>query len=193
MHSIKLMMAGILIPSCALAVDSNQPTAWPQEPKSFMGVDLQGDFLKNVDECSAGISTPAEPCRIATETPDKFLIQGAKSRRVLLGYQLLVHLSGNKIEKVVFTGPSNSSALVADILKTDYGLPTASKTNLVKMKSGATFDNEVLQWQGESLSISSKRNDEDLGTYSVVFTNTPISISNLQDEEQSSSPDVSQL
>ncbi|MGX1126875.1 hypothetical protein [Pseudomonas sp. HLS-6 TE3448] len=193
MYSVKLMMAGILIPSCALAIDANQPTAWTQEPKTFMGVDLQGDFLKNVDECSASKSASTEPCRIATETPAKFLIQGAKSNRVLLGYQLIVHLSDNKIEKLVFAGPSNSSALVADMLRTDYGPPTASKINLVKMKSGATFDNEVLQWEGESISICSQRNDEDLGTYSVVLTNSPISISNLQNEEQSSSPDVSQL
>lgn len=193
MYSIKLLMAGILLPSCALAIDTNQPTAWIQEPKSFMGVNLQGDFLKNVDECSTSKSASTDPCRVATETPAKFLVQGAKSKRVLLGYQLIAYLSDNKIEKLVLVGPSSSSALVAEMLRTDYGPPTASTINLVETKSGTTFDNEVLRWEGENLSISSQRNDEDLSTYSVVLTNSPISISNLQDEEQSSSPDISQL
>lgn len=79
------------------------------------------------------------------------------------------------------------------MLRTDYGPPTDSTINLVETKSGTTFDNEILRWEGENLSISSQRNDEDLSTYSVVLTNSPISISNLQDEEQSSSPDISQL
>lgn len=191
MHPIKLLMAGILIPSCALAIDGHQPASWHQEPKLFMGVDFQGDFLKNVPECSADVSASKLPCRVATETPAKYLVQGAKSRRVLLGYQTTVYLSGSKIEKLEFSGPSSSSALVAEMLRTDYGSPTASKINLVRMKSGAYFDNEALRWQGESLSISAQRNDEDLGTYSVMFTTTPIS--NLPDEEQSSSPNASEL
>lgn len=121
MNALQLVMSGILIPSCALAADAVQLSPWAQEPTSFMGVDLQGDFLKDVEECPAATVTTQTLCRISTDTPDQYLIQGASSRRVLLGYQLIAQLSNGKIEKLVFSGPSNSSALVAEMLRTDYG------------------------------------------------------------------------
>ncbi|MFQ6572155.1 hypothetical protein [Pseudomonas sp. UM16] len=194
MNMLKLVLAGILIPSSALAADVSQVnTSWPQEPTSFMGVDLHGDFLNDVDECPADVSRPETLCRVATETPDHYLILGAESRRVLLGYQLVAQLSNGRIDKLVFTGPANSSALVAEMLRTDFGPPSHSKTNLVKTRSGATFDNEVLGWTGEKLSIESQRNNEDLGVYSVMLTNTPMSISNVQDAEQVPASDVSKI
>ncbi|MNT63238.1 hypothetical protein D3C72_2010380 [compost metagenome] len=79
------------------------------------------------------------------------------------------------------------------MLRTDFGPPSQSKTNLVKTKSGATFDNEVLGWTGEKLSIESQRNNEDLGVYSVQLINTPMSISNVQDAEQAPASDVSKI
>ena len=194
MNALKLVIAGILIPSSVLAADTSQPTfTWTQEPTSFMGVDLHGDFLKEVEECPADASEAQKPCRVATEAPDQFLILGMNSRRVLLGYQLIAQVSNGKIETLEFKGPSNSSALVAEMLRTDYGPPSHSKTNLIKTKSGATFDNEVLHWKGEKLSIESQRNNEDLGTYSVMFTNTPMSISNVQEADQASGTGVSNI
>ncbi|MEF9898640.1 MAG: hypothetical protein RR736_11040 [Pseudomonas sp.] len=193
MNALQLVMSGILIPSCALAADAVQLSPWAQEPTSFMGIDLQGDFLKDVEECPAATVTTQTLCRISTDTPDQYLIQGASSRRVLLGYQLVAQLSNGKIEKLVFSGPSNSSALVAEMLRTDYGPPSHSKTNLVKTRSGTMFDNEVLLWKGQKLSIESQRNDNDLSTYNVMFTNAPVSISNVQDAEQPSDNGVSQI
>ncbi|MNH19599.1 hypothetical protein D3C79_793400 [compost metagenome] len=139
------------------------------------------------------MSRPDTLCRVSTETPDQYLILGSDSRRVLLGYQLIAQLSNGRIDKLVFTGPANSSALVAEMLRTDFGPPSQSKTNLVKTKSGATFDNEVLGWTGEKLSIESQRNNEDLGVYSVQLINTPMSISNVQDAEQAPASDVSKI
>ena len=55
------------------------------------------------------------------------------------------------------------------------------------------FDNEVLLWKGQKLSIESQRNDNDLSTYNVMFTNAPVSISNVQDAEQPSDNGVSQI
>lgn len=194
MNALKLVIVGLLLPSSVLASDTTQPNlVWAQEPTSFMGVDLHGDFLKEVEECPANTSEPEKPCRVATEIPGRFLVLGTDSRRVLLGYQLIAQLSNGRIETLVFTGPSNSSALVAEMLRTDFGPPSHSKTNLIKTKSGATFDNEVLHWKGEKLSIASQRNDQDLGTYSVMITNTPMSISDVQDADQSSAPDVSKI
>lgn len=194
MNMLKLVLAGILIPSCTLAADAGQTNiSWPQEPTSFMGVDLHGDFLNDVDECPSDVSRPDTLCRVSTETPDQYLILGSDSRRVLLGYQLIAQLSNGRVDKLVFTGPANSSALVAEMLRTDFGPPSQSKTNLVKTKSGATFDNEVLGWTGEKLSIESQRNNEDLGVYSVQLINTPMSISNVQDAEQAPASDVSKI
>ncbi|HWD33208.1 MAG TPA: hypothetical protein VG536_16615 [Pseudomonas sp.] len=194
MNALKLVMAGILLPSPALATDTSQPIiTWAQEPTSFMGVDLHGDFLKEVEECLPDATQSEKLCRVATGTADQFLIRGTNSRRVLLGYQLVVQLSNGRIDKLVFSGPSSSSALVAEMLRTDYGPPSHSKTNLVRTKSGATFDNEVLLWRGEKLSIESQRNNEDLGTYNVMLTNEPVTMSEVQHADQPSDAGVSQI
>lgn len=194
MTLFKLVMTGILIPSSVLAADTLQPIAtWAQEPTSFMGVDLQGDFLKQVAECPANVTTSTTLCRSATQTPGRYVILGTNSRRVLLGYKLVAQVANGRIETLEFTGPSNSSSLVAEMLRADYGPPSQSKSNLIKTKSGASFDNEVLHWKGKSLSIKSQRNDADLGTYNVMLTTTPMSISNAQGADQAAEPDVSQL
>ncbi|TDF81479.1 hypothetical protein [Pseudomonas sp. H9] len=194
MTLLKLVMTGLLIPSSALAAGTQQPsTTWAQEPTSFMGVDLQGDFLNEVAECPANATTSTTLCRAATETPGRFVILGTDSRRVLLGYKLVAQVVNGKIETLVFTGPSNSSGLVAEMLRADYGPPSQSKSNLIKTKSGASFDNEVLHWTGKSLSIKSQRNDADLGTYNVMLTTTPMSVSNAQGADQPDESGVSQL
>lgn len=177
-----------------LAADTSQPTnTWAQEPTAFMGVDLQGDFLREVEECLPDATPSEKLCRVATDTADQFLIRGTHSRRVLLGYQLIAQLSNGRIDKLVFSGPSSSSALVAEMLRTDYGPPSHSRTNLVRTKSGTTFDNEVLQWRGERLSIESQRNDENLGTYNVMLTNMPVSTDDVQSADQPSGASASQI
>ncbi|MGH8487024.1 MAG: hypothetical protein ACRESP_21710 [Pseudomonas sp.] len=193
MNPFKLMLAGVLITTGATAATADQPGAWPQEPKSFMGVNLQGDFLERVSVCPPDVTKLETPCRMATESPDVFLIQGAKTGFVFLGYQLFAHLSGSTIEKLVFTGPASSSELVANMLRTDYGPPVAATANMIKLNSGATFVNEVLLWQSERLLLKSQRDEKDIGTYSVILTIAPTALSDTQDQARPSTSNLSKL
>lgn len=187
MKALAIVTVGILSTTSLWAAES------AGTPASFMGVSLQGDFLKDVDECPASSEKLRKACRIPTENPDQFIVRGLKSSQFFADYQLVAHLTEGKVDRFVFSGPTSTSYLVTDMLRSEYGASSEQEIKSIKMKSGVTFESEELRWNSEKLSIVSKRNDDDLSTYSVILTASPTALSTPQDLAQPSNPGVSGL
>lgn len=154
--------------------DSRQAErVWTQEPSSFLGVDLQGDFLQQVAECPTDETRPTEPCRVATADPSRFEIHGLPYLPISPGYNLVATLADGQVRELVFSGNANSLHLVTDMLTERFGEPAERNSQWVKMKSGASYLTEVMNWKGDKVAINFQRQENDLGKYAVTFSTLP--------------------
>ncbi|BFO03700.1 MULTISPECIES: hypothetical protein [Pseudomonas] len=171
----------------------NSP-AWELEPTSFLGIDLQGDFLNQVAPCPADVARPDKPCRVATADPNRFEVRGLPYLPISPGYELVATLAGGRVQELVFSGNANSLNLVTDLLTEQFGQPTKQDSHWIKMTSGASYLAEVLSWQGEKVSINFQRQEKDLGKYAVTFSTLPTKVVST-DETPADAPttDVSKL
>ncbi|MHC6226118.1 hypothetical protein ACYU03_15330 [Pseudomonas sp. X10] len=169
--SLLLLSAGLIgaLPVCATDRTAII-TPWPQEPSTFLGVDLHGDFLEQVKECPAGVAKLEKICREITAAPDQHVIRGLPYLPIPPGYSLVAKLQQGRIEQLLFTGNASSLYLVTDMLTERYGQPAEQTSHWIKMKSGASYLNEVLTWKGEKVTINFQRIDDDLGKYAVTFS-----------------------
>ncbi|ANY86500.1 MULTISPECIES: hypothetical protein [Pseudomonas] len=147
--------------------------AWEQEPTSFLGIDLQGDFLMQVPECSADEARPATPCRVATSNPNSHEIHGLPYLPISPGYNLVANLVDGQLQELVFSGNANSLYLVTDMLTDQFDQPTQRESRWIKMNSGASYLTETLSWQGEKVLINFRRQEDDLSKYAVTLSNLP--------------------
>ncbi len=150
--------------------------AWDLEPTSFLGINLQGDFLRQVAPCPADIARPNKPCRVATANPNRFEVRGLPYLPISPGYELVATLADGQVQQMVFSGNANSLNLVTDLLTEQFGQPTQLDSHWIKMASGASYLAEVLSWQGEKVSINFQRQEKDLGKYAVTFSNLPTQV-----------------
>ncbi len=150
--------------------------AWDLEPTSFLGINLQGDFLKQVAPCPVDIARPDKPCRVATADPNRFEVRGLPYLPISPGYELVATLADEQVQELVFSGNANSLNLVTDLLTEQFGQPTKLDSHWIKMASGASYLAEVLSWQGEKVSINFQRQEKDLGKYAVTFSNLPAQV-----------------
>ncbi|QCI13292.1 hypothetical protein E6B08_18815 [Pseudomonas putida] len=167
--SLLVISAQLLIVSAAWA-DENRST-WSQEPTAFLGVDLQGDFVQQVPECAADGSKPEGLCRVATANPDSFEVRGLPYLPISPGYTLVANLKDGQLNQLVFSGNANSLYLVTDMLTQRFGEPGDQHMQWIKMKSGASYQTEVMAWQGEKVAVNFQRMETDLGKYAVTLTN----------------------
>ncbi|MBK5003336.1 hypothetical protein IAE37_005612 [Pseudomonas sp. S31] len=167
--SIFVISAQLLVVGAAWA-DENRGS-WSQEPTAFLGVDLQGDFVQQVAECPADGSKPETLCRIATAIPDSFEVRGLPYLPISPGYKLVANLKDGQLNELVFSGNANSLYLVTDMLTQRFGEPSDQHMQWIKMKSGASYQTEVMSWQGEKVAVNFQRMESDLGKYAVTLTN----------------------
>ncbi|MFV3380258.1 MULTISPECIES: hypothetical protein [Pseudomonas] len=168
--------AGLLAMLPLWAGAQQNTPAWDLEPTSFLGINLQGDFLKQVAPCPADIARPDKPCRVATTDPNRFEVRGLPYLPISPGYELVATLADGQVQELVFSGNANSLNLVTDLLTEQFGQPTKLDSHWIKMASGASYLAEVLSWQGEKVSINFQRQEKDLGKYAVTFSNLPAQV-----------------
>lgn len=168
-----------IFPSVAVAALFASAPVWAQStqladrvmtPSAFLGVDLQGDFMREVPECSAGDLRPSEPCRVATEKAGRFEVRGLPYLPISPGYKLFATVDAGAVSQLVLTGNANNLYLVKEMLTDKLGKPTTSGTHWVRLKSGASYEAEVYKWSSEGVAVDFGRDLSDLGRYSVIFS-----------------------
>lgn len=143
-------------------------------PSAFLGVDLQGDFMAEVPECTGGDDRPSEPCRVATKKADRFEVRGLPYLPISPGYKLFATVTDRTVSQLVLTGNANNLYLVKEMLTDKLGQPTTSGTHWVRLKSGASYEAEVYKWNAQGIAVDFGRDLSDLGRYSVTFSNSII-------------------
>ncbi|MGJ3438583.1 hypothetical protein AAZU54_01140 [Pseudomonas sp. Je.1.5.c] len=157
----------------ALADQDYQQTSWLKEPTEFLGVDLHSDFNKQIPLCTDNSSRPKTPCRLATSSPDRFEIRGLPYLPISPGYGMVAVAPHGKLTELVLSGSANSLHLVVDMLTDKFGEPGVVTSRWIKMSSGASFQSEVLKWEGEKVVMKFQRDEGNLSRYAVtvsVFT-----------------------
>lgn len=172
-----------IFPSVAVAALFASAPVWAQStqladrvmtPSAFLGVDLQGDFMTEVPECAAGDLRPSEPCRVATEKAGRFEVRGLPYLPISPGYKLFATVDGGAVSQLVLTGNANNLYLVKEMLTDKLGKPVTSGTHWVRLKSGASYEAEVYNWNMQGIAVDFSRDLADLGRYSVTFSNSII-------------------
>ncbi|MCP3750805.1 hypothetical protein [Pseudomonas sp. SBB6] len=166
--------AGLLVVSTAIAGNETEaPKSWVFEPSTFIGINLGGDFLTELPECSADSETtePRKLCRISTPIENSYRVDGIP----YLGFggrcDVEVRLLGAKVASIRLSGDSEDISRVTQYLRKNYDEPTSIESSQSTTASGAWFTTEVLRWDGSSTSIELRRKEDDFGVYQVTLTN----------------------
>ncbi|WP_448197319.1 hypothetical protein [Pseudomonas putida] len=168
-----------IAPLVALAALFASAPAWAQStqvtdrvitPSAFLGIDLQGDFMREVPECATGDERPDEPCRVATEKAGRFEVRGLPYLPISPGYKLFATVVQGAVSQLVLTGNASNLYLVKEMLTDKLGKPATSGTQWVQLKSGASYEAEAYKWNTHGVAIDFGRDLTDLGRYSVTFS-----------------------
>lgn len=172
-----------IFPSVAVAALFASTPVWAQStplahrvvaPSAFLGVDLQGDFLTEVPECTATNQLPTELCRIATEESGRFEILGLPYLPISPGYKLFAELAEGVVSTWELIGNTSNLYLVKDLLTDKFGKPAATFTEMIRLQSGATYSTETFHWNTQGVAINFARDLSDLSRYSVTISTSPL-------------------
>lgn len=167
----------------SLAEQNHQANSWLKEPTEFLGIDLHSNFNKQLPACADSSIRPKSLCRTATSSHGRFEIRGLPYLPISPGYRLFADAPDGNLKELVLSGSANSLHLVSDMLTDRFGDPKTVTSRWVKMASGASFQSEVLKWDGERVVISFQRDESDLSSYEVKlsgFTYTTDTIDNQE-------------
>ncbi|CAK9888120.1 MULTISPECIES: hypothetical protein [Pseudomonas] len=173
------------IPAVWATQDAQHMSSWRLEPESFIGLNLNGDFLKEIPECTPkDLRKPAESlCRELTELNNTYSLQG----EIPLGGKksnTTVQLNNGKIQRLIISGNAKNIHNLSETLTTIYGDPTTWELRRLESKSGYSFASEVLTWRGHNISMKLQRNNDNINTYSIIVinkNNTPDSVTESND------------
>lgn len=157
----------VVLPACAASAAA---ATWTQEPTAFLGIDLQGNFLEQVEQCPSGSVRPTTLCRVASAQPNQFEVRGLPYLPISPGYSLIANLTDGKVSELVFSGNANSLYLVTEMLTDRFGEPGTQQSHWIKMSSGASYLAEVMSWKGENVAINFQRQESDLSRYAVTIS-----------------------
>ncbi|MFG0630184.1 hypothetical protein [Pseudomonas sp. xss_2] len=159
----------VALPAWAALAAAESVTPWPQEPTDFLGIDLQGNFLEQVEECPSDSVRPITLCRVPTAQANQFEVRGLPYLPISPGYSLIASVTDGKVHELVFSGNANSLYLVTEMLTNRFGEPGLQQSHWIKMSSGASYLTEVMSWKGENVAINFQRQENDLGRYAVTI------------------------
>ncbi|MFP5426822.1 MAG: hypothetical protein ACLGJA_13345 [Gammaproteobacteria bacterium] len=160
----------VALPAWAAFAAAESVTPWTQEPTAFLGIDLQGNFLEQIEECPSDSVRPTTLCRVASALPNQFEVRGLPYLPISPGYSLIASISDGKVNELVFSGNANSLYLVTEMLTDRFGEPGVQQSHWIKMSSGASYLSEVMSWKGENVAINFQRQESDLGRYAVTIS-----------------------
>lgn len=189
-----------ITPSVALAALLASAPVWAQSaqyaeqtitPSSFLGVDLQGNFMIEVPECASADVQPSDVCRIETQKAGRFEVRGLPYLPISPNYKLFATVTDGAVNQLVLTGSASNLYLVKELLTNKLGKPSTMATQLVKLKSGASYEAEIYNWSTQGGAVNFERDPTDLGRYSVTFSTseatTEISQKNIMPAKDSPS------
>lgn len=151
-------------------------------PSTFLGVELQGDFMTEVPECAPEDENPAEACRVATKKAGQFEVRGLPYLPISPGYKLFATVNDGSVIRLVLTGKASNLYLVKEMLTEKLGKPVSSRPQWVRLKSGASYEAETFKWNTQGVAVDFGRNDNDLGQYSVIFSSSGVGDMTAQGE-----------
>lgn len=167
-----------IFPSVAVAALFASAPVWAQStqlademaPSAFLGVDLRGNFLADVPECVSGSGNPSDLCRIETDQPGRFEVLGLPYLPISPGYKLFATVTNGAVSQLILTGNASKLYLVKEMLTDELGKPTKNRIQWVKLKSGASYEAETIEWNTQGLEVNFGQNMDDFSRYSVTFT-----------------------
>lgn len=128
---------------------------WFQEPLSFMSIELGESLPKSVTECSG---TPmVRPCYFRKEANENGEYEVTVIKIDLLNDTAWIKTLDGTFDGAVgnfkTTFSSGNFSQVEEMLIIKYGPPHKTKIEKLKTKGGAEFNNIVLLWLGEKVTI----------------------------------------
>lgn len=134
---------------------------WVEEPSSFMGIVLGKSLSINAPIGCAD----SKPCSLSKKSyRDEFTVEVRKVN--LLNDSVFVRTLDSTFDgpvgNIKITFERGSFSQVEEILTVKYGTPHQTKIEKLKTKGGAEFDNIVLLWLGEKVSIRAESFSERL-------------------------------
>lgn len=183
-----LVALAALFASASVWAQSTQVTDRVITPSAFLGIDLQGDFMREVPECATGDERPDEPCRVATEKAGRFEVRGLPYLPISPGYKLFATVDQGAVSQLVLTGNASNLYLVKEMLTDKFGKPATTGTHWIKLKSGASYEAEAYKWNTQGGAVDFGRDISDLGRYTVTFST---SVADSESEQFDISPALS--
>ncbi|PBJ12922.1 hypothetical protein BSF43_18770 [Pseudomonas ogarae] len=173
------------------AKKNSDPAPWAQEPTTFLGIKLDEKLIYQLKLCPNDYSVPAEICY---QRP----FQGyyplfAVPSLGLHGYTAGVLTHDSLVREVVLNTKVDDYEAVMALLTQKYGRPQSQKTEMVKTKVGATFQNEKSYWEGKKVGIILSKYSDDIDTSSVSVINKTVAAKALQDERGKVDENASKL
>lgn len=188
---LSLSLAIICMASAAHGASKGSEGQWLQEPRSFIGIKLDEKLTYQLKECPADYSIPDEICY-------KRPFQGyyplfAVPSLGLHGYTAGVMTHDSQIREISLDTKADDYEIVKSMFIQKYGKPTLQKTETVKTKVGASFQNEKLYWDGRKVSIILKKYSDTIDKSSVSVINKAVAIKAVEAEQSKLSESASQL
>lgn len=134
---------------------------WEQEPSSFMGIDLDrtqsiSHFEKCPDESFADQAKRDKLCLEENEREGTYRIFGINKVPLLndnAGIEIFDIAGVSVVGNVSVTFQSDVFSQIKEMLTAKYGSPHKIEIEKLQTKGGAEFDNIVLFWVGEKVTI----------------------------------------
>lgn len=190
---MKKSLSLVLICVAGAAQGANKGTegSWSQEPTSFIGINLDEKLTYQLKQCPSDYSVPDEVCY---KTP----FQGyyplfALPALGLHGYTAGVMTHESQIREISLETKADDYDSVKSMFIQKYGKPTLQKTEVVKTKVGATFQNEKLYWDGRKVSIVLKKYSDTIEKSSVSVINKAVATKAVEAEQSKLTENASQL
>ena len=100
----------------------------------------------------------------------------------LHGYTAGVLTHDSLIREIVLNTKIDDYDAVVALLTQKYGRPQSQKTEMVKTKVGATFQNEKSYWEGKKVKIILRKYSDNIDTSSISVINKSVAVEALRDE-----------
>ena len=188
---LSLSLVFICMAAAAHAAKKGAEVPWSQEPTSFIGINLEEKLTYQLKQCPADYSVPDEICY---QRP----FQGyyplfAVPSLGLHGYTAGVLTHDSQIREITLDTKADDYEAVKSMFIQKYGKPTLQKTEAVKTKVGAIFQNEKLYWDGRKVSIILKKYSDTIEKSSVSVINKAVATKAVEAQRSKLTENASQL
>lgn len=188
---LSLSLAIICVATAAQAAKKDTETRWLHEPTSFIGIKLDQNLTYQLKSCPADYSVPDEVCY--QQPFQGYYPLFAVPSLGLHGYTAGVLTHDSQIREITLDTKADDYEAVKSMFIQKYGKPTLQKTEAVKTKVGATFQNEKLYWDGRKVSIILKKYSDTIEKSSVSVINKAVATKAVEAQRSRLTENASQL